>query len=143
LRAPALVAVTEPPAAFAALFEAARARGERIGWLDWSEEPAPGGALDAAAALGALRAVALGAGRTVAVKRLAGAPVLRDLVREHFLGCGLVLIRGRAGTPSIAPAGVGFRVETAPGRARELAAGEALAELLRPRHRPPPKRDRP
>jgi hypothetical protein len=143
LRAPALVAVADPPAAFAALFAAARARGERIGWLDWSEQPSEGGALDAAAALGALRAVAVGAGRTVAVKRLAGAPVLRDLVREHFLGCGLVLIRGGDGVPSIAPVGAGFRVETAPGRARELPAEEALAELLRPRHRPPPKRDRP
>lgn len=143
MRAPALVAVSAPPAAFAALFAAARARGERIGWLDWSDEPAPHGELDAAAALGALRAVAVGAGRTVAVKRLAGAPVLRDLVREHFLGCGVVLIRGRAGTPSIAPAATGFRVETTPGRSRELAAEEALAELLRPRHRPPPKRDRP
>jgi hypothetical protein len=143
LRTPALVAVVDAPAAFAALFAAARARGERIGWLDWSEEPAPVGALDEAASIGALRAVAVGAGRTVAVKRLAGAPVLRDLVREHFLGCGLVLIRGRAGTPSIAPAGAGFRIETVPGRARELPAEEALAELLRPRHRPPPKRDRP
>jgi hypothetical protein len=135
--------VTEAPAAFAALFAAARARGERIGWLDWSDEPAPAGELDSAASLGALRAVAVGAGRTVAVKRLAGAPVLRDLVREHFLGCGLVLVRGRAGTPSRAPSAGGFRIETTPGRSRELAAEAALAELLRPRHRPPPRRDRP
>src|SRR5690606_38684174 len=120
VRAPALVMVDAPPSAFAALFAAARARGERIGWLDWQAAPAPAGDLDAAAGLGALRAVAVGPGRTVAVKRLAGAPVLRDLVREHFLGCGVVLVRGRAGAPSIAPSGDRFRVETAPGRAREL-----------------------
>lgn len=143
MRAPALVAVAEPAAAFAALFAAARERGERIGWLEWSEADLVSGDLDEAASLGALRAVGVGAGRTVAVKRVAGAPVLRDLVREHFLGCGLVLVRGRAGTPSIAPSAGGFRVELAPGRSRELDAAAALAELLRPRHRPPPKRDRP
>jgi hypothetical protein len=137
------VTVAEPPAAFAALFAAARERGERIGWLEWSETVAGTGALDEAAELGALRAVGIGAGRTVAVKRVAGAPVPRDLMREHFLGCGLVLVRGRSGTPSIATAAGGFRVELAPGRSRELDAASALAELLRPRHRPPPKRDRP
>ncbi len=155
MRAPALVAVEEGPAAFASLFAAAAAAGERVGWLELASPPAHPGPLEEAAAQGALRAVAAGAGRTVSVKPTRGAPVLRDLLREHFLGCSLVLVRGHAGHPRLTPAGDDYRLELAPaldgsrggaadrGRVRMLAAGAALAELLRPRHAPPRRRDRP
>ena len=82
------------PERFGALFRAAAAAGLRIGWLELEEpSPLPPG-LETAAGLGALRAVAVGPGKSVAVKPRKGAPVLRDLLREHFLGCALVLVRG-------------------------------------------------
>ncbi len=78
---------------FAPLIEAARAEGLRIGWLTLDPvEPPP--VLADAAGLGVLRAVSVGDGRTVAVKPIRGAPVLRDLLREHFRGCALVLVAG-------------------------------------------------
>lgn len=135
MRTPALVAVEEAPEAFAALFAAARERGERLGWLELAPPSALPPSLDRAAELGALRAVAAGGARSVAVKPLRGAPVLRDLLREHFLGCAIVLARGADGHPRLAPAGDRFRLELAAGSVRELDAAATLAELLRPRHR--------
>jgi hypothetical protein len=135
VKAPALVAVDQPAAAFATLFAAAAERGERLGWLELGaadELPAP---LAAAAAAGAAKAVAVSAGGSLAWKRRRGAPVLRDLLREHFLGCLAVLVRGGAGWPRLAIAAPGFRFELGEGRARELAAPDLVAELARPRHR--------
>lgn len=135
MKSPALVAVEAGPDAFAPLFEAARRRGERVGWLELAPPPPLAGALADAAAAGVLRAVAVGGGRAVTLKPVRGEPVLRDLLREHFLGCAIVLVRGRGGHPRLAPAGALFRFEAGPGRARELDADAAVAELLRPRHR--------
>lgn len=85
------------PERYAGLFRAASEAGLRVGWLELGEAaPLPPG-LEAAAGLGALRAVAVGSGRSVAVKPRKGAPVLRDLLREHFLGCALVLVHGDPG----------------------------------------------
>ncbi len=50
-----------------------------------------------------MRAVAVGGGRSVAVKPLRGEPVLRDLLREHFRGCALVLVSLPEGAPPPAP----------------------------------------
>jgi hypothetical protein len=61
--------------------------------------------------------------------------VLLDLLREHFLGCVVVLVRGREGRPRLSPAPGGFRLETGSAPGRELEAGALLAELARPRHR--------
>ena len=135
---PHLLRVEEGPERFAALFTAVRALGLRIGWLDLQESsPAPLPAdLEAAAALGALRAVAVGGGRSVAVKPLRGAPVIGDLFREQFSGCVLVLLRGTPGgieAPRLTPEGEGFRV-AAPGEAARLySAGDLAAVLRRPR----------
>jgi hypothetical protein len=138
VKRPALVAVDAAPEAFASLFEAARERGVRVGWLDLdaaAASPVPA-ALEGAAAAGALRAVAVADGRAVTVKPMRGAPVLRDLLREHFLGCALVLARGATGRPRLTPSAAGYRLETDGRRGVELDAGAALAELVRPRHRP-------
>jgi hypothetical protein len=134
VKAPALVAVDDEPAAFASLFEAARAAGVRIGWLDLREgagAPAPGAP---AVESGAAKSVTVGAGRVVSVKRVAGPSVLRDLLREHFLGCGIVLVRGAAAEPRLARDGDGFRLAAA-GSERRLDAARLVAELSRPRHR--------
>ncbi len=130
----ALVGVNADAAAFATLFAAARAARVRLGWLDLAAAPPPA-ELEAAAALGALRAVAVGGGRAVTVKPLAGEPVLRDLLREHFLGCSAVLVRGAAGWPRLEPAACGFRFLVSATRARELDAEAVLRELARPRYR--------
>jgi len=94
--APHLLQVDEPPERHAALIAAARALDLRIGWLDLTAPSSVPEPLETAAALGVLRAVAAGGHRSVAVKPLKGAPVLRDLLREHFRGCALVLVRGEA-----------------------------------------------
>ena len=142
---PHLLSVDEPPERHASLIAAARALDLRIGWLDLtvpSPLPEP---LETAAGLGVLRAVAVGGHRSVAVKPLKGAPVLRDLLREHFRGCALVLVRGEA-PPDIAAL---RSIEdswtvTAPGEAARPFTTDALAAALRrPRPWGPPLPPRP
>ncbi|HEY4565041.1 MAG TPA: hypothetical protein VIJ36_18805 [Thermoanaerobaculia bacterium] len=132
MKSPHLLRVEDPPERFAPLIEAARALGLRIGWLELggTGHPVPP-VLEAAAALSVLRAVEVGDGRTVTVKPLRGAPVLKDLLREHFRGCALVLIRGELkDLPSL-------RIEesvwivTPPGAAARNYTAEKLAEALR------------
>jgi hypothetical protein len=148
MTAPHLLQAGEPPERYAPLFAAARAEGLRIGWLDLpagSPKPLPE-PLEAAAALGALRAVAVAGDRSVAVKPLKGAPVLRDLLREHFRGCALVLIRGEGLPADIAilrEDAEGWTV-TAPGEAaRPFATAALAAALRRPRPWGPPLPPRP
>jgi hypothetical protein len=147
---PHLLAVAEGPASFAALAQALAAAGLRAGWLELRRpEPLPA-SLDAAAAAGLRRAVAAGGGRSVAVKALAGAPVLRDLLREHFAGCVLVLVSGGAAAeeageaamplPRLAPHGEAWRIERPGGAAggqrndavRHVDTAGLVAELRRP-----------
>jgi hypothetical protein len=133
MKSPHLLRVTLPPDRFASLIEAARALQLRIGWLDWSaDSPAPS-ALNAAADLGVLRAVAVQEGRTVSVKPLRGQPVLKDLLREHFLGCALVLVRGDVDAPALEPDGDGWRLALPENAFRRLTTAE-LSEALRKPH---------
>lgn len=101
---PHVLVVEDDPADFTAIFDAARQEGLRIGWLRWAprstdgstDETAAGSVppdLEAAAASGVLRAVAVAPGRTISVKPRRGDAVLRDVLREHFRGCALVLVR--------------------------------------------------
>lgn len=97
---PHLLAVAADADVFAALIDAATADALRVGWLRWSPDVAPEPCIEpmskdlqSAASLGVLRAAAIEAERTVAIKPRRGAPVLRDVLREHFRGCALVLIR--------------------------------------------------
>jgi hypothetical protein len=132
LKSPHLLRVDDSPERFAPLVEAARALGLRIGWLELggSAHPMPP-VLEAAAGLGVLRAVEVGQGRSVAVKPMRGAPVLKDLLREHFRGCALVLVRGEMNDLP------GLRIEepdwivTLPGAASRGYPVEKLAEALR------------
>jgi hypothetical protein len=144
--APHLLRVDGPPERYAPLFAAARAEGLRLGWLDLAASspaplPAPLAPLDNAAGLGALRAVSVAGDRSVAVKPLKGAPVLRDLLREHFRGCVLVLVRGEGLSPDLASlqeGGEGWAV-TAPGEAARAFTSTGLAAALRrPRPWGPP-----
>jgi hypothetical protein len=134
--APHLLRVDRGPEAFAPLIAAARELGLRVGWLELAA-PAPLPAdLETAAAAGALRAVAVGGGRSAALKPLRGEPVLRDLLREHFRGCALVLVRGEVAAPSLRPEGENWRIEPhAPdiAAARTLPVSDLAAALRRPR----------
>lgn len=133
MKEPHLLRVEQGPESFAKLIEAARAIGLRVGWLDLRRpNPIPDD-LETAASAGALRALAVGEGRSVAVKPLRGAPVLRDLLREYFLGCALVLVRGDVEAPALrAEDGDRWSV-VAPGHAaRGYDTGQLAAELRRP-----------
>lgn len=134
-----LLAHDGPPAALAPLFEAAGREGLRVGWLDLREVEAPP-ELETAVSGGAFRAVAVGTGRVVAMKAPAGPPVLRDLLREHFLGCALVVVRPGEGTaseladvPRLDAGAGGYRVTPPGGAPRELSAETLAARLRRPR----------
>ena len=136
MKTPHLLRVEGGPGDYAELVQTARRAGLRVGWLDLE---APDDLLarlprelGAAAGTGVLRAVAVGPRGQVAAKPVAGAPVLRDLLREHFLGCRLVLVRGEAPAPRLA-AGAG-RYEVAGAGVSWQGDAEALvARLERPR----------
>lgn len=153
--APHLLRVDAPPERFAALIAAATAEGLRIGWLDLpavsSDPPEPlPASLEAAAVLGVLRAVAVAGNRSVTVKPVKGAPVLRDLLREHFRGCALVLVRGEITDPKTAflrPGGEEDWTVIAPdpsaATARTFTSAALAAALRRPRPWGPPLPPRP
>lgn len=132
MKTPHLLRVEEGPERFAALVAAARAEGMRVGWLELGAAGEPPATLETAAAAGCLRAVAVGEGRAVAVKPIAGPPVLRDLLREHFLGCALVLVRGEVEAPLLAPEGDAWALTPPSTPPRKLTTPELVAALRKP-----------
>jgi len=132
-----------PADTLAPLFEAARREGLRVGWLDLGAAPdAVPPALGEALDRGAFRAAAVAPGRTVAAKARSGPPVLRDLLREHFLGCALVVVRPGGGgeahpeleeVPRLEAGDGRFRVVPPAGDGLELSAEALAARLRRPR----------
>lgn len=122
------------PSALAGLFAAVRAEGLRAGWLELGAgamgSSAQGPDVGSAVEAGAFRAAAVAAGRVVSVKAIAGPPVLRDLLREHFLGCALVVVRpGRAASGFEADLGEVPVLEAVEGRLRVTAPGQAALDL--------------
>lgn len=132
MRRPVLLAVSRPATEFAGLLEALREAGERAGWLDLAGAAAPPPPLEEAARCGVLRAVGVGGDRVVTVKPVPGGTVLEDLLREHFLGCRLVLVRGAESLPRLEPAGDGWRLEERGERPVRLATPELVASLRKP-----------
>jgi hypothetical protein len=129
---PRIVRVDQPAAAFEELFEAARSAGVRVGWLDFegpSELPVD---LGLAARNGAFRAVEVAGRDVLSYKRLAGPPVFEDLVREHFTGCRLLLVRASVAAPELAAVANGWRLRSAGGSEREFSTGEFLTRLRKP-----------
>lgn len=134
MKVPHLLRVSEPPERFASLVEACRAENLRVGWLELegAVEPVPE-VLGAAAGLGALRAVSVGAGRTVSVKPLRGEPVLRDLLREHFRGCALVLVRGEVDAPGLRPEGAAWMLDVHGFAGQAFSTAELLSAFRSPK----------
>jgi hypothetical protein len=133
VKRPVLLAVDRGAAAYGGLLDALTAAGERAGWLDVSAANAlPPAGLEQAAAAGVLRAVAVGGGRVMSVKPMRGPAVLGDLLREHFRGCRLVLVRGGEGAVRLEPEGDGWRLTSRAGPAVRLSTPELVANLRRP-----------
>ena len=117
------------------LLETVRAAGLRCGWLEFREDLEVPEDLYAAATHGAVRAVRVAAGGTVSFKPRRGAPVVRDLVRESFQGCALVLVEGRQQTWSLEPSAesaVTWHL-SGEGGSEELDHAAFVARLRRPR----------
>lgn len=133
-----LLAVDGAAETYQPLVAAAAKLGLRIGWLelaaDGVEAPADPAALAdlVGGPDGAFRRVAVSPERVVSVKRLTGPPVLRDLVREHFLGSTAVLVAGGARLegagelPRLVPDGDGWRLDD-----RRWADSASFARALR------------
>jgi hypothetical protein len=137
MKCPHLLRVTLSPDRFVSLIESARALNLRLGWLDWPGECPVPSSLEVAADLRVLRAVAVGEGRTVSVKPLRGRPVLKDLLREHFLGCALVLVRGDVDAPALEPDGDFWRLQL-PGSSERASRRLTTAELSEALRKPHP-----
>lgn len=134
MKMPHLLRVEAGPESYASFVAAADAAGMRGGWLELGEDPPlPGPLAGAPAEL--LRAVAAGPRRTVTLKERRREPVLRDLVREHFLGCRFLLVRGSIDAPLLIPEGVGWRLKVPGFPDRELTS-ESLVAALRSPHFP-------
>jgi len=105
----------------------------RVGWLELGNgdvEAPP--ELAAAGRRGVLRAASVGPHRAVVVKQRRGEPVLADVLREHFAGCTLVLVRGGVASPVLERADGGWLVRDE-GAARRLSTAELVGRLRRPR----------
>ena len=125
-----------------ALIEVIVQAGVRVGWLDVGSAVAIDSGLESVVASGAFRAVAVGPGRSVAVKGLVGPAVLEDLAREHFKGCRLVLIVGVDGSevvrrqadplPRLQRKDHSWHLTSSAGESRTLSPDALLAALRRP-----------
>ena len=133
MKRPVVLAVARDAAAHAVLVEAVKAGGGRAGWLDLDPppRPAPPG-LEQAAAVGVLRAVAVADGRVTSVKPVRGEAVLDDLLREHFLGCDLVLVRGGEGLVRLDAEADGWRLTPPAGPAVGQTTSQLVGNLRRP-----------
>ena len=87
-----------------------------------------------ALAAGSERAVAVGESWTLAARARRGPARLRELLRQQFLGCTLVLVRGDADAPALASTGDGgWRITIPGGAERRLALEQLIAALREPR----------
>lgn len=133
MKTPVLLAVDGAAEAYAPLFAAAKAAGVRVGWLAWNVQVDPPPPLQAPPLLEAFRAVAVGDGRSLAMKPMKGKAVLRDLLREHFLGADVVLVAGLELFPRLTARGEGpWNLVESATASRLYTTEELLVRLRKP-----------
>ncbi len=132
MKTPVLLAVASPAAEFAPLFAAAPNAGLRIGWLALDASVEPPAALQSPPLLKAFRAVAVGDLRSIAMKPMKGKPVLRDLLREYFLGADVVLIAGLDLYPRLAPRDGAWHLAESATAGRVYTLEELFVHLRKP-----------
>ena len=129
-----LLRVAEEAEVYRPLFLAAGEAGLRVGWLELQAPPPPPTALSGALAAGSERAVAVGESWTLAARARKGPARLRELLRQQFLGCTLVLVRGEADAPALEPTADGaWRITIPGGAVRRLGLDQLVAALREPR----------
>jgi hypothetical protein len=127
-----LLLVESQASVYLELIEALAADGKRVGWLDLGGTQVPA-ALTAASGAGVLRAVGVDGGVTVAVKPRKGKVVMKDLLREYFVGCSVVLVRGGEGLPILSAAEEGWLLEIPGATPKALDTSSLVAALRKPR----------
>lgn len=127
-----LLSVEAQADAYLELIEALRADGRRVGWLDLGGTRVPA-ALTAASGAGVLRAVGVDDNVTVTVKPRKGGVVMKDLLREYFVGCSVVLVRGGEGLPRLSATEGGWLLEVPGATARSLDTASLVMTLRKPR----------
>ena len=132
MKTPVLLAVDGPAEEFAPLFAAAKAAGLRVGWLALNASVDPPPPLQAAPLLEAFRAVAVGDGRSLAMKPMKGKAVLRDLLREHFLGADVVLVAGSELFPRLTARESSWHLAESATASRSYSTEELLVRLRKP-----------
>jgi len=133
MKAPVLISVDLAAEEFAPLFTAAKAAGLRVGWLVMDAPVDPPPPLQAPPLLEAFRAVAVGDGRSIAMKPMRGKAVLRDLLREHFLGADVVLVAGLELFPRLTARGDGpWNLVESATASRTYTTDELLVRLRKP-----------
>ena len=127
-----LLSVEGPAEEYRELIEAIVTGDRRVGWLDLGGTEVPA-TLTAASRAGVLRAVGVAEGVTVAVKPRKGSVVLKDLLREHFVGCSVVLVRGGGGLPRLSARDGEWLLEVPGSSPRTLDTMTLVATLRKPR----------
>jgi len=132
MKMPHLIRVGCDPSDLAPLIAAAEEGGLRSGWLELGENPEPPPRLAEATTAGVMRAVAAGDERSVTVKARKGHLVVKDLLREHFLGCAVVFVRGEIEAPLLSPEGDRWTLREANGQTHDLDLPALLKRFRRP-----------
>jgi len=130
VKTPVLFSVSGDASDYEPLFAAARERGARIGWLELDGAAARRPMPEGLPFTGAFRTVEVSESWTVSTKPRKGPAVLRDLLREHFLGADVVLVRGIDLYPKLARRDDAWDLEEAAGRKLRLST-EALLDRAR------------
>ena len=129
-----LLRVSEEARVYEPLLRAAALAGLRVGWLELQAPPPPPDELRAALDAGGDRAVGVGESWTLAVRPRKGPARLRELLRQQFLGCTLVLVHGEADAPLLAREDeAGWRVAIPGGSERRYGVDQLVAALREPR----------
>jgi hypothetical protein len=129
-----LLRVAEEARVYEPLLRAAAAAGLRVGWLELQTPAPPPAEVRAALDAGSERAVTVGESWTLAARLRKGPARVRELLRQQFLGCTLVLVRGEAEAPLLVPAGDdAWRVTIPGGKERRLTVDQLVAALREPR----------